>query len=236
MFGLRKESLILSGVLRGITDYHSHILPGVDDGITTMDKAIQALDYYESIGISHAVLTPHIMEDYPDNTADYLMRKFTNLQNVYQGNVTLSLGAEYMIDAAFETHLNSGELLTIAGNRVLVETSCIYKQVYFEENLKMIQSKGYHIVLAHPERYEFMKAQDYKQLKEMHIRFQLNLLSLAGVYGPKAKQKAKMLLNSSLYDCLGTDMHHLKHYINVVDQVCLSAKEIKAIDNMSLDK
>lgn len=61
----RKYSILESGILDGGTDWHCHILPGVDDGIRTTEEALEVLAFYEQIGIKEVWLTPHIMEDSP---------------------------------------------------------------------------------------------------------------------------------------------------------------------------
>ena len=81
----------------GAADHHSHILPGVDDGVETMDEALRILATYKELGIKELWLTPHIMEDIP-NTPEKLKTRFTQLQAAYKGNITLHLAAEYMID------------------------------------------------------------------------------------------------------------------------------------------
>ncbi len=55
-------------ILRKGTDCHSHILPGVDDGVQTMEEALEILRLYEELGIKSVWLTPHIMEDMPNTT------------------------------------------------------------------------------------------------------------------------------------------------------------------------
>ena len=75
-----KKKLIDTGIFNGATDWHSHILPGVDDGIQTMQDSLKALSYYESIGIKEVWLTPHIMEDIPNTTSE-LRARYEELQN-----------------------------------------------------------------------------------------------------------------------------------------------------------
>lgn len=58
----KKYSLADSGIFRGFTDWHSHIFPGVDDGVQTMDEALEILALYERRGVKEVWLTPHIME------------------------------------------------------------------------------------------------------------------------------------------------------------------------------
>ena len=98
----KKRTIAQSGILAGCTDHHSHILPGVDDGVESMDEALRILATYEASGVKELWLTPHIMEDIP-NTPDKLRARFAELTARYKGSITLHLAAEYMID----NHLRS---------------------------------------------------------------------------------------------------------------------------------
>lgn len=98
--------------------------PDVDDGVQTMDEALQILGEYERLGVKEVWLTPHIMEDMP-NTTQHLRARFVELQSAYQGNIALNLASENMLDNLFEERLNKNDLLPIgkAGKHLLVETS-----------------------------------------------------------------------------------------------------------------
>ena len=98
----KKRTIAQSGILAGCADHHSHILPGVDDGVESMDEALRILATYEAAGVKELWLTPHIMEDIP-NTPDKLRARFAELTARYKGSITLHLAAEYMID----NHLRS---------------------------------------------------------------------------------------------------------------------------------
>ena len=76
----------------------------MDDGIQTMKDSLAVLNYYESIGISDVWLTPHIMEDIPNTTAD-LRARYSELLDAYKGPVKLHLAAENMIDNLFNERL-----------------------------------------------------------------------------------------------------------------------------------
>jgi tyrosine-protein phosphatase YwqE len=202
----------ISSLLSAFTDYHSHILPGVDDGVKKMEVSLQVLQRYEEMGIAEVWCTPHIMEDIP-NTTEGLKARFVELCAAYQGSIKLHLAAEYMLDGLFEERLELGDLLTLGGegNQLLVETSYFTPPMDMEQILFRIKQKGYFPVLAHPERYVYMGKERYKELKEKDIRFQLNLSTLAGAYGPEAKTKAQWLLKKQYYNLAGSDLHSLRN-------------------------
>lgn len=206
----KKQTLEESGFFRGFTDWHCHILPGVDDGVQTMEEALQILAEYERLGVKEVWLTPHIMEDIP-NTTQHLRERFKELQATYQGNVVLNLASENMLDKLFEERLEKNDLLPLGkdGKHLLVETSYFNPPMGLNNILLRIKAKGYYPILAHPERYIYMKDDDYKQLKSMGIKFQLNLFSIHGMYGKEAQKKAHRLQKGRMYEYTGTDLHQI---------------------------
>lgn len=206
----KKQTLEESGFFRGFTDWHCHILPGVDDGVQTMEEALQILAEYERLGVKEVWLTPHIMEDIP-NTTEKLRDRFTELRTAYRGSVTLYLASENMLDNLFEERLEKNDLLPIGkeGKHLLVETSYFNPPMGLNNILLRIKAKGYHPVLAHPERYLYMSENEYLQLKSTNILFQLNLLSLWGGYGKAVQKRAESLQKQGMYDFTGTDLHNI---------------------------
>lgn len=217
MFFHNKSSLSESRLLFGATDFHSHLLPGVDDGVRTMEESLQILAEYETYGIREVWLTPHIMEDMPNET-DKLRERFAELQSAYTGPIELYLAAENMLDNLFEERLEKGDLLPLGkeGNHLLVETSYFNPPMDLQALLSRIRSAGYYPVLAHPERYAYMEKEDYRQLKEQSIKFQLNLFSLVGYYGPYVRKQAEWLLKNGMIDLFGTDTHSLTMFTQAI--------------------
>ena len=202
----------LTTLLSGFTDHHSHILPGVDDGVKKMDVSLKVLEEYEKLGIVAVWCTPHVMEDMPNTTAG-LKERFAELCEAYKGPIKLNLAAEYMMDGLFEERLQQNDILPLGdeGNQLLVETSYFTPPMDLDRIFLEIKHKGYFPVLAHPERYVYMGNHHYRQLKGNNIRFQLNLSSLAGAYGPEAQAKARWLLKKNYYNLAGSDLHSLRN-------------------------
>ena len=84
--------------------------------------------------------------------------------------------------------------------------------------LKHIREKGYHPLLAHPERYEYMQMADYKALQQAGVAFQLNIPSLAGMYGRHVQKKAEALQEAGMYALCGNDTHSLVFFQNLLNE------------------
>ncbi|MDE5886385.1 MAG: capsular biosynthesis protein [Muribaculaceae bacterium] len=211
----KTTSIRQAGLLTGLTDWHSHILPGVDDGVKTMEESLLILKSFEELGVKKVWLTPHIMEDYPNTPAD-LKSRFNELQKEWKGGVEIALAAENMLDNLFEERLEANDLLPIGeeGNHLLIETSYYTPPYGMDDMIEAIFRKGYFPILAHPERYRYMEEKDYKKLHERGVKMQMNYLSLAGGYGEQARKKAEWLLSKGMIGYLGSDIHRHNAFLS----------------------
>lgn len=224
LFFNKKVSLTECGLFYNWTDRHSHILPGVDDGIRTIEDSMNVLRYYEQLGVKEVWLTPHIMEDCPNEPYE-LKERFEELCEAYAkteggSKIKLHLAAENMIDSLFVKRLESGNLLTYGdkGDELLVETSYAQAPYRFKLILQDIRKAGLTPVLAHPERYRYMDYDEYDTLHEQGVRFQLNITSLAGAYGPEPKNRAEYLLEEGYYNYRGSDLHSLSAFQRAIKE------------------
>lgn len=231
LFGGRKESLITSGLLSGAKDCHTHILPDVDDGVRTMEQALEILAYEESAGISEVWCTPHVMEDVP-NATDQLLDRFAELRAAYKGPVQLHLAAEYMLDTEFEKRLDKKDLITMWDDLVLVETSANIPPYNLLDIFRNMLSYGYRPLLAHPERYRYMQMKDYADLHDMGVFFQVNLGSLVSYYGETARKKAEVLLEKGWYSAAGSDCHRLVAVRKQFEDEVLTSKVRNDLDKL----
>lgn len=224
----KKHSLLASGILKGMTDIHSHILPGVDDGSPTVASSLELLRFFAGLGITQVWFTPHIMADRTQNTPDKLMECFEQFKRQYTGSITLHQAGEYMMDADFPDKLNTG-VLPLGKNHLLVETSYMYPPSGLRDILEQVRHAGYFPLLAHPERYVYMDKKEYMALHEEGYEFQLNLMSLSGYYNPRAKAFSEWLLKQGMYNYVGSDLHHLERYQPMLEELKLTSEQIDAL-------
>lgn len=220
MFNLFKKTDPLGNFAFLGTDMHSHLLPGIDDGAEDLEHSLKLIRALSSMGYDHLITTPHIMADLYPNTPAIIREKLEEVRSAMQAEgiaVTLDAAAEYLMDEGFEALLEAGTLLSMPGKRVLVEMSFISAPPKLEQYLFRLQTRGYRPILAHPERYLFLREdfKKYGELKERGCEFQLNLLSLTGYYGKPVRENAAELLKAGLIDYLGTDLHHDRHAQNL---------------------
>lgn len=195
------------------TDLHSHLIPGIDDGSKTMEDSITLIRAMWDLGYRKMITTPHIMADYYRNTPEIILSGLEKLRAEMKKQAVgmeIEAAAEYMIDDAFMEKVEEGNLLTFGDDFVLVELSYIeehpnLKSIFFE-----LQTRGYQVVLAHPERYRYWHNAfgKYQNLYDQGIFLQLNINSLTGWYSPESKKIAEKLIQNNLIRFLGSDLHN----------------------------
>jgi protein-tyrosine phosphatase len=211
----KKARIDLSGL---VTDMHSHLLPGIDDGSPDTETSLQLISGLQELGYRKFITTPHILWDMYKNDATTIGAAHQELQEAaqkeYNSTVPVKVAAEYFLDEHFDELLqNNAPLLTLHENLVLVEFSFVTTPLNFKDKLFNMQLKGYQPVLAHPERYLYFMSDKkwYDELKSAGFYFQLNILSLAGYYGKASLQLAHYLIGKKYINLLGTDCHHFRH-------------------------
>ena len=129
--------------------------------------------------------------------------------------------AEYRLDEYWMKQRDEGRLVALPGNYILLENSYQQELLMLDDIMFDIQLKGYRPILAHPERYPYyaMRHDRYRTLHNAGVKFQINLLSLAGYYGVGPKQTAEWLIDNDFCDFLGSDMHGERHAVVIEDYI-----------------
>lgn len=215
MFSIfKKNSKGTTDLSELVTDMHSHLLPGIDDGSPDTEVSALLIAGLQDLGFQKLVTTPHIMSDLYKNSRESIATAHELLKTSFNSPVPLRHAAEYFLDEHVDDLLAKDiPLLTIRDNWVLVEFSFVTPPMDLREKLFALQIKGYKPILAHPERYTYFYNQKkmFDDLKEAGCYFQLNLLSFTNYYGKVAHELANYLLKKNYADLLGTDLHHDRH-------------------------
>ncbi len=217
-FILKKEVPLSKIIPDDYIDIHSHLIPGIDDGVKTIYQSAYILEQFERLGVKKVITTPHVMQQIWPNTSRIIKSGFEELRSVLHplgiSKIEVQASAEYMMDDLFFERIKNNDILPLHKNYILVEMSTFSPPINLSELLFEIKVAGYIPILAHPERYSFYHQNDlkkYAELKQSGFLFQLNLLSLSGHYGDKVKTFAKKLVDQNYIDFTGTDVHNYHH-------------------------
>jgi tyrosine-protein phosphatase YwqE len=194
-------------------DFHSHLIPGIDDGSKSIEESLEIITFFQSLGVRKMITTPHVSMDYHPNKQADIIEKFQHFKDEVAKagiEIELEVAAEYMIDDGFRALMNKGDLLTFGDKYLLIELSSFSEHRDFSPLLFDLQSSGFNLILAHPERYSYWHNHKnaYTTLKERDVLFQMNALSLTNAYSTEVNKVAKWLIENKMIDFIGSDVHH----------------------------
>lgn len=203
-------------------DCHSHILPNVDDGSSSIEESIEMLKSLANLGFESVVLTPHYRKTYQENneTKNKIYHKLLKEVKNSDLKLKLFLSSEVRITKEIYSLINDNKILLL-NNYLFLELSFDYNFPDLKNYLYDLQLNNIKIILVHPERYHYLTKHDYMYLKEHDVMFQLDYLSLIGKYGFVSKMRSKWLLKQHLIDMCGTDIHHYDEYYDKKFKKCL---------------
>ncbi len=205
---------------------HCHLIPQVDDGSKCMEESLECLKTLKAVGYSKVIITPHFQHPRFPNDEDDITRRYNEVksQAVAAGiDIDLTgIAGEYRIDNGFAQRLEHPRFLQIGGKYVLVEFSLHQQMPGCDQFIFELQTKGYDVILAHPERYPYLTvgSSRMEQLKNQGVLFQSNILSLGGFYGEEPRRRAYAMIESGLVELLGTDTHNTLYAKALSDVSC----------------
>ncbi len=223
-----------------MVDLHSHLIPGVDDGVNNIEESLEILQQMSSIGFQKAITTPHIMHDFYPNTPEDIQTRLKVLQKKVDAvgiDMEIEAAAEYYLDEHFMHMLEEQKpLLTFGDQYLLFETSFLNEPAYLRECIFQILSSGHKPVLAHPERYVYVqnRPEILEDLMERGVLLQINTLSLSGHYSKEAKKLAELLIDEEMVSFVGSDCHHIKH-LKALQEAVTSKHFAKVLDQPLLN-
>ncbi len=233
---------------QNLTDYHCHILPGIDDGAATMDEAVEMAKALRQAGYATVYCTPHLIKGNFEADNATVRTALDSLQaELVRQQIDLRLlpGREYYLDEFLSDYLRDPMPLGET-KYLLIEIPSHMPAEFVKETCYRIKCAGYIPMIAHPERCRLFqlplpsrkglraffdfggKAEGRKSgpekqslldyLKDLGCSFQGNLGSFAGWYGQAVRQEAERLRGEGLYSHYGSDLHSIRQKDILIDE------------------
>lgn len=226
-------------------DIHTHILPCIDDGSPDMDTSLELIKAEIEQGVTDLFVTPHYYHlrgfISPVEENEKIFEKLKEEVKKQGLEINLYLGTEIYYDRKTLKNLENNIVKPLGDSKhVLVEFSLFKEIEDIPEAINNLTAKGYTPIIAHPERYPYIKKiESYFYMKRMGAKIQLNASSILGKYGGKTKKFVFKLIENNLVDFIASDMHNfrmdgLKDAYLVVEKAFSKEKADKLFNNASV--
>lgn len=204
-------------------DFHSHILAGLDDGIATFDEALVTVREARKAGFNKIIATTHYYSDYNFKANEEERTIALKKLNDNIAGVEVFLGNEIYVNGHIDELIQNKYASTINNSKYVLFEIPLYDEYPELKNVILdLISRGYKLVLAHPERYRIFQ-EDPRRLEELidlGVYLQANYLSILGFYGKEAKNIVELLYKHDMISFLGTDVHKAnRYYPKVADAI-----------------
>lgn len=241
--------------MHGIVDFHSHILPGIDDGSGSLEESLELMWLSARQGVQHMVATPHFYPRHDDperflrrrEKAEQLLRE----ELIYHpGLPEITVGAEvYFFSGISDSELINA--LTIGQKRcILIEMpDSPWTQSHYRELEGIYAKHGIMPVIAHVDRYirPFRTYGIPERLEEMPVMVQAN--GSFFLHSNTQRMALRMLKQNRIH-LLGSDCHNLtsrrpnlkaaveligkKLGADALDQICGNQSQLLQMQQVSL--
>lgn len=209
-------------------DFHSHILPNIDDGSRSLNETIHILKEAQKAGFTKIISTSHYIDGYYEADEEQRTKLINEIREKFQG-IDLYLGNEIYITNRMADLIAEKKASTINNSKyVLFELPMNNKPIDAKEIVFRLIEKGYVPIIAHPERYKYVKENiEYvRELADMGVLFQSNYGSAIGMYGKKAQKTQKKLLEEGLIQFFGSDVHTVEQVYPKMPKILKKLRKI----------
>ncbi|MCC7147476.1 MAG: hypothetical protein IT443_13625 [Phycisphaeraceae bacterium] len=199
----------------GRIDFHSHLLPGVDDGCQDFDQSLACVRLLRQNGYVATICTPHMAghDDAPQNTPTHVQMWVADLQDQLR-----QAGEDYPLWAGGELRIREGVIdwLSRHGVPTLAGSRCVLTDMWesrwpkwAKPAYQWLLDQGYQPILAHPERLNCPDELDenLRELEAMGVWLQGNANCFTGAEGYVADVFVRQLLAEDRYRFLALDTH-----------------------------
>jgi protein-tyrosine phosphatase len=196
-----------------VIDLHSHILPGLDDGVESLSAAVEVARAAVRDGITVIAATPHVRNDYP-TSAEEMERALEETRAALAAEgirLELLAGGEIGLDRLSLLEEDELHRFALGGSKqaLLLEFPYFGWPLALEQTVFELRVRGWRPVLAHPERNDEVQTNPHRlaHLVEAGALIQLTAASLDGRLGRATRATAMRLLEGGYAHLIGSDAH-----------------------------
>jgi len=198
-------------------DLHTHILPGIDDGVGTLDESVEFARVASADGVTIIVATPHCKEGVWENDRAGVLAGVEVLRERLAADgvaIDLRPGAEVHLCPDLIGRVRDGRAPTLDdnGKTVLLELSLSQYPVELDNLVFQMKLAGLEVVFAHPERIRYFQddVRRYESVVRMGAWGQLTTGSVLGTFGSQALRFSERLLREGLVHVIASDAHNVR--------------------------
>lgn len=219
-------------------DFHSHIIPEIDDGSRSIEETMLLIKEAKEAGFTTIISTSHYLPgQYEFDEAS--RKQFLDVIQMGANNlgidIELCLGSEIYVSYDMVDLLKEHNASTINGtNYVLFELPMQTEMPNLKNIIYNLLGNGYRPIIAHPERYAYVKEDPNWLLEylELGVLFQSNYASIIGLYGKEAQKTVKLLLKNNMIHFLGSDVHKAKTIYAKMPEILQELRKILERDQI----
>ncbi len=199
----------------GLYDIHTHFIPNVDDGSSSMEETIQLLNKEYNEGVRTIYLTSHYRKGMFEPDVKFLVSQYKKVRieaAKIAPDLRVLIGCEFHANMDMIDTLNRIQRPTMGmGRAVLVEFSDRWNYEAIKERCYALLSNGYDPIIAHIERYSALlnHLDRVEELVNMGAYIQINADSFLGIHGLKIKMFANKVMKHDLLHFVASDGHNM---------------------------
>ena len=192
-------------------DWHSHVLPGVDDGSRDLDESLEMLDALIAQGVDTVIATPHFYAN-EEPLEEFLSRRQSAMEllkaNIGDRNIKVKCGAEVRYYPGISRMDDLKKLTVENTNLLLLEMPFArWTDLAVKELTELANTRGIKVVMAHIERYLAMQEKGLlKKLWNSGILVQVNSSFFERI---GTRRRAMRLLGEGYVQLVGSDCHNM---------------------------
>lgn len=192
------------------TEYHCHVLPGIDDGSENVETSLAMLDIMKKHGVERVIFTPHFYCHREKSVEHFIEKRQAAFESIKEKSPIkeMLLGAEVAVEHGLSEVKNIEKLAIQSTKLILLEMPFRDYENWMAEEVYNISAEfDLKVILAHVHRYRSVFSKDI--MKRMLSSDNILQVNIEAFEGFRQKFIAKDIINSNRQFVFGSDAHNL---------------------------